>query len=219
MPDDDTTPQDDTTPTPEPTPAPVDATVDEPADEPTEPTAVAETPPPAGKPAKSDRPGVFVPRWLLILLGLVIVILLAAGGGFWAGRETADDDNGDDQQSSQSVPGNGTPDAPDGPFPLPELPDQPDEDAAFLGVGVSDSDDPAGALVDDVAPGSPAEDAGLEEGDVIVAVDGDEVDGVESLGEALAARDPGDVVTLTVDRDGTETTLQPTLSTPDAQSA
>jgi membrane-associated protease RseP (regulator of RpoE activity) len=167
---------------------------------------------------KPDRAGVFVPRWLAILLGLVIVILLAAGGGFWAGRETADDHH-DNGRGGDNVPREQPErprDVPSIPFPVPEL---PSDSAAFLGVGVDDSDSPAGALVVEVAPGSPAEDAGVQEGDVIVALDGDAVDNAEALGDLIAERESGDVVTLTVDRDGVQTTLQPTLGDPDAQSA
>jgi len=182
-----------------------------PPEEPTEPTPAASDPTP-------DRPGVFVPRWLAIFLGLVIVILLAAGGGFWAGRETAEDDHGNGR-GGDNVPREQPErprDVPSIPFPVPDV---PSDNAAFLGVGVDDSDSPAGALVVEVAPGSPAEDAGVQEGDVIVALDGDAVDGAEALGDLIAEREPGDVITLTVDRDGVQTTLQPTLGDPDAQSA
>lgn len=175
-------------------------------------------PTPAASGPKPDRAGFFVPRWLAIFLGLVIVILLAAGGGFWLGRETAEDDHHNGRGAGE-VPREQPErprDVPSIPFPVPEV---PDDSAAFLGVGVDDSDSPAGALVVQVAPGSPAEDAGVQEGDVIVALDGDAVDGAEALGDLIAEREPGDVVTLTVDRDGVQTTLQPTLGDPDAQSA
>jgi PDZ domain-containing protein len=42
----------------------------------------------------------------------------------------------------------------------------------------------------------------LEEGDVILAIDGAEVETYDELADALAAKTPGDPVTVTVDRDG-----------------
>jgi S1-C subfamily serine protease len=55
-----------------------------------------------------------------------------------------------------------------------------------------------GAFVARVAPGSPAEKAGLKQGDVILAVDGAEVDARNSLGDLIAAKKAGDAVTLSV---------------------
>ena len=63
---------------------------------------------------------------------------------------------------------------------------------------------PAGALITEVLPDSPAEAAGLLEGDVIVAVDGQEVASGSDLVDALSGHQPGDTVTLDVERDGEE---------------
>ncbi len=59
-----------------------------------------------------------------------------------------------------------------------------------------------GALVQDVAPGSPAADAGLQPGDVIVSFEGDPVAGESDLPSALNAADVGDEVTMEVVRGG-----------------
>ena len=60
----------------------------------------------------------------------------------------------------------------------------------------------AGALVVDVVEGSPAEDAGLVPGDVIVAIDEDPVTTVEDLLGALRRRDVGAEIAISVAREG-----------------
>jgi serine protease Do len=81
----------------------------------------------------------------------------------------------------------------------------------FLGVlfdGVSESlaqamDVPRGsAQVTSVTEGSPAEDAGLEAGDIITAVDGHELRSADELRTRVGNMAPGDRVELTLSRDG-----------------
>ena len=62
----------------------------------------------------------------------------------------------------------------------------------------------AGALIVGVVPESPAEQAGLRTGDVVTAVDGQALDGENSLADAISAHEPGATVTLEVRRPGTE---------------
>ncbi len=64
--------------------------------------------------------------------------------------------------------------------------------AGYLGVAIRDSAD--GAVVQDVEADSPAANAGIEAGDVIVTVDGTEVAGAAELGDAIRAHEPGDRV-------------------------
>jgi|DewCreStandDraft_1066081.scaffolds.fasta_scaffold00827_37 S1-C subfamily serine protease len=59
-----------------------------------------------------------------------------------------------------------------------------------------------GALITSVAEGSPAEAAGLQVGDRILAVDGTTVDATNTLATLLSAHKPGDTVTLRVARPG-----------------
>jgi S1-C subfamily serine protease len=66
----------------------------------------------------------------------------------------------------------------------------------------------AGAFVYDVIPGSGAEAAGLQPGDVIVAIDGEAITTNEDLGPAIAQHEPGDQVEVTIDRGGEEQTLE-----------
>lgn len=61
-----------------------------------------------------------------------------------------------------------------------------------------------GTMIVDVTPDSPADRAGLEEGDVIVAVDGQELDAENNLADVVASYEPGDTVTLEVERPGEE---------------
>jgi S1-C subfamily serine protease len=75
--------------------------------------------------------------------------------------------------------------------------DQPapsEEPGAWLGAAVADGDE--GALLAEIVPGSPAEEAGLEPGDVVVGIDGEPVAGAEDLVNAVAQHEPGDQVTL-----------------------
>jgi S1-C subfamily serine protease len=81
---------------------------------------------------------------------------------------------------------------------------------AWLGVGVETTDD--GVLIRQVAPSSPAEDAGLREGDVITAIDGSEITTVEALIDAIGVHQPGDQVTLTVVWRGESREVEVTLA-------
>jgi putative serine protease PepD len=72
-------------------------------------------------------------------------------------------------------------------------------------------DDGEGAEIDEVLEGTPAEDAGLEKGDVVTAVDGERVvDGI-ALIVAIRSHQPGETVEFTFMRDGDEQTTDITL--------
>ena len=75
---------------------------------------------------------------------------------------------------------------------------------------------PAGGAVqagDAVIPGSPADKAGLEAGDIITAVDGTPVDATHPLNQVMRGHAPGDVVRMDVLRNGQHTTVSVTLGT------
>ncbi len=61
-----------------------------------------------------------------------------------------------------------------------------------------------GALIADVAPDSPAASAGLKAGDIVLAVDGQEVDKSSTLPRLIGQVSPGSDVDLSVLRDGKE---------------
>lgn len=75
---------------------------------------------------------------------------------------------------------------------------------AYLGVRVEEATDleEGGARVYDVIPDSPAEEAGIEEGDVIVRFRGEPVGGPIALTRKIRAARPGETVELEIVRDG-----------------
>jgi S1-C subfamily serine protease len=148
-------------------------------------------------------------KWVaLILIGLMVLDLSCfAGGvvgglvGFALGRKTA--------RSSQFVhPDFGMPMIPEmpdyplvpeeSPFDMPMLPELGDRPR--LGVTFVMQDE--GAEIVAVTPGSPAEDAGIQVGDIITKVDGQRVSRVRPLNELILQYQPGDTISLTFMRDG-----------------
>lgn len=86
-------------------------------------------------------------------------------------------------------------------------------DEGFLGVSLGDRRDGGqGALIGEVTADSPADDAGLVDGDIVIAVDGNTVDGAAGLVAAIRDREPGDAVEITVIRDGETLTLTAVLT-------
>jgi putative serine protease PepD len=68
-------------------------------------------------------------------------------------------------------------------------------------------------VVRTLTPGSAAEKGGLRVDDRVVAVDGEALEGADSLIARIRALRPGTEVTLTVARDGSKTDLRITLGT------
>jgi len=83
---------------------------------------------------------------------------------------------------------------------------------AFLGVSVDALSTTKGASVSKVETGTPAEQAGVQAGDVITAVNGTTLNSTTTLGSILSTLKSGDTVTLTVDRNGSTQTLTATLA-------
>lgn len=96
-----------------------------------------------------------------------------------------------------------------------------EEGGAFLGVTTQSLggqlaehfgvDEGEGVLVSSVVEDSAAEDAGLRAGDVILAVENEEIDSPESLRRAVRDHEPGDAVDLRIVRDGRPETVTVTL--------
>ncbi len=74
---------------------------------------------------------------------------------------------------------------------------------AFLGVrGADNAIGEGGALITEVMPGSAAARAGIQVDDLVTAIDGRRITGIKDLAAAIRDHQPGDVVTLTIVRDG-----------------
>lgn len=71
--------------------------------------------------------------------------------------------------------------------------------------------DVRGVIISSIEPGSPAERAGLKQGDIITAFNGKEVSDSNSLRNLVASTAPGTEVTLTILRDGREQQVRATL--------
>jgi putative serine protease PepD len=71
--------------------------------------------------------------------------------------------------------------------------------------------DGSGAEIDEVIDDTPAADAGLQKGDVVVAVNGQKVTDGIALIVSIRAHQPGETITFTVLRDGDEKDLDITL--------
>ena len=84
---------------------------------------------------------------------------------------------------------------------------------AFLGVGLANrTDGGQGAVITNVDTGTPAADAGVEVGDLVVAVDGATIDGSTGLIASIRDLEPGDAIELTIVRDDVKQTLDVTLT-------
>jgi putative serine protease PepD len=82
---------------------------------------------------------------------------------------------------------------------------------AYLGVHIGDAASGAGAEVGSVASGSPADKAGLQAGDVVTAFGGKTITDSDDLTAAVSAHQPGDKVSVTIERNGKTQTLDLTL--------
>jgi C-terminal processing protease CtpA/Prc len=81
---------------------------------------------------------------------------------------------------------------------------------AYLGVRLTEETDhpDGGARITNVVDETPAAEAGLEAGDVVVEFDGETIRGPLALTKRIHAHEPGDRVTVRVLRDGRERTVE-----------
>jgi len=100
---------------------------------------------------------------------------------------------------------------------IEEILAEPAEERAWLGVLVANVEptvsaelglppDLEGALITETVNGAPADDAGLEAGDVITEIDGDPIRAAQDLTRILIQHEPGSTITARiVDENGTDT--------------
>jgi putative serine protease PepD len=84
---------------------------------------------------------------------------------------------------------------------------------AYLGIKVSDSTSPPGALLAEVIAGEAAGKAGLQVNDVITKLDGKTITNGSDLSSVIDGKKPGDKLVVTYVRDGKTHTVTVTLGT------
>jgi putative serine protease PepD len=84
---------------------------------------------------------------------------------------------------------------------------------AYLGVAIEDGSGSGGTTLAEVRSGTPAAEAGLQQGDVVTEFDGESVDSADELRRLVDAKSPGDKVELTIERNGDTQTVDVTLGT------
>jgi S1-C subfamily serine protease len=84
----------------------------------------------------------------------------------------------------------------------------------YVGIALKPADDGKGFAIQMVREGSPAEKAGLKAEDVILKLNGKEVEDVNKLVSQVKMCKPGDKLTFTIKRDGKEQEIKVTVGDP-----
>src|SRR5262245_24137861 len=87
----------------------------------------------------------------------------------------------------------------------------PNQQKGVIGVTVEETKDGIGILLKSVTAAGPAEKAGLKSGDVLLKLDGKQLDLPARLNEMLGDRKPGDSVVLTVKNENADKDVKITL--------
>ena len=82
---------------------------------------------------------------------------------------------------------------------------------AYLGVVLGNALGESGAMVELVGPGTPAEESGIQLGDVITAIDGQAISGPQAASAVIGAMRPGASALFALDRFGQPISLRVTL--------
>ncbi len=144
-------------------------------------------------------------RELLAPLAVLLILLVAAGSSLAVvslGGGSDDDAALEMRQGAEPAREQEREQEPDRPPSraepsLPRLRQQP-----FVGIALSEKD--GDIVVERVVPGSPAARAGIQEGDVIEAVDDTSVQDPAEVAEIVRGTERGDILTFHVRRDGDE---------------
>ena len=70
---------------------------------------------------------------------------------------------------------------------------------------------PQGAYIQNVQTGSPADKAGIQQGDVIVKIDGQAINDTNTLAAVIAKKNVGQTITITIYRNNNTQDLKATL--------
>ena len=84
----------------------------------------------------------------------------------------------------------------------------------YIGLGVKDATGRAGAEIGVVAPGSPADRAGLKAGDLVLAVNETPVQNANAMTDAIRGMSPGQTVHFTILRRGQQLTVAVVIGSP-----
>jgi hypothetical protein len=197
---------------------------------------------PVAATAEPERPaGIFIPKWVGLVAAAIVAALVFGGIGYAIGDSDSGSSqsasvNAPNGRGGTQFPGGGQfPNFPGngnqngngngngnqngsgsgnqgGSGSGNQGGSNPAGDTAFMGVGVANSQDGKGVSVTEVASGSPAEKAGLKQGDVITSIDGTNVTTADALRSAIQAKNSGDQITVTYTRSGQSATAKVTLT-------
>ena len=90
---------------------------------------------------------------------------------------------------------------------IPKLVKDGHIDRAYIGLSTGERPATPGALVGTVTPGTPADDAGIKTGDLIVGLDGKKIRNPSDLSLNVLTKKPGDEVKVELERDGKTKTV------------
>jgi putative serine protease PepD len=94
---------------------------------------------------------------------------------------------------------------------LPDLESGTAPKHAYLGLQTTTAQNGSGAQIAEATPGGPSDRAGLQAGDIVKKVDGKTITSPDDVAQSIADKSPGDKVTVTVERNGREQTVDVTL--------
>jgi membrane-associated protease RseP (regulator of RpoE activity) len=204
--------------------------------------AVAPAAAPAAAATADRPAGIFIPKWVGIVAAAIVAALIFGGIGYAIGDSSSDSGNTQNASNAFPNNGNGNQTFPGGgQFPgyggnLPNGGQLPNgngngngnqgngngnqgngggttaSNAGFLGVGVEPTSDDKGVEISEVADDSPAAKAGLQQGDVITAIDGKDVTSPDAVRSAVQAKQSGDQISVTYTRNGQSNTVNVTLT-------
>jgi hypothetical protein len=84
----------------------------------------------------------------------------------------------------------------------------PQPGGPFVGIAIDPSRQTQGSVIAAVAPGGPAEQAGIRAGDVVVSINGRQLSGPSGVPEAIGGSKPGDTLVFGIVRGGRQSAIR-----------